>query len=223
MSSFELYAVFSSQMAERELETLKKKKAHLDELLNRGTISKFTYDYILKDLEKSIAEAESKQKVLIDAMTAKLQELEERKKELEMALAQLELKHIAGEIASPFFDQESKLLTSAIENTIRELTNIRRSLISVIPEDYAVEGEDKPEEEISESAPVETETTEAVEEKSVETVTSETDVETVEETVFEESTPTEEVDIVTETAEETVPSEDVETLDFSEAGEESLY
>ena len=205
-------------MIMKELGTLKRKRTHLDELVNEGTISKFTYTYIQEELEKNMVEAESRQKALIDEMTGKLQEIEARKKELEMAIAQLELKHIAGEIASPFFEEESKILKAAIECTIRELASIRRSLVGIIPHEEDVK---KPLEEATPA--VETTNMENRTAESTGATYSEAGSETPTKSVLEEPVLTEEDEVATEAIDAAALPDNTKSTESSAAAEESLY
>ena len=128
------YAVFYAEKIKRELETLRKKKQHLDGLLDGEKISKSTYDYFAKNLDDEIVERGSQQKTEADTITLKLKELEQNTKKLELCLAEIELKHIAAEIDADLYERESKILTLGIENARRELNNTRTALFKLFPE-----------------------------------------------------------------------------------------
>jgi hypothetical protein len=134
MSSFEVYVKSSSEIISKELETSRKKQQTLHDLLKVGKISQPTHDYIAKNLDNAINEIESRQKVLADKITSRVSELEEETRALEMFLANLEIGYVAGEIDHDLYERESKSLTLGLENARRELTNIRDTLLSIIPE-----------------------------------------------------------------------------------------
>jgi len=134
MSSFEVYVKSSSEIINNKLETARKKKQALHDLFKVGKISQTTHDYIAKDLENAINEVESRQKVLADKITSRVSELEEETRTLEMFLANLEIGYVAGEIDQDLYERESKSLALGLENARRELTNIRDTLLSIIPE-----------------------------------------------------------------------------------------
>lgn len=135
MSSFEVYVKSSSEIIKNELETTKRKKQALDNIFSAGKISQATYDYITKDLDEAINEVESRQKILVDKLTSKISELEEQTIALEMFLANLEIGHATGEFDDELYQRESGYLSLGLENAKRELTNIRDTLLSIIPEE----------------------------------------------------------------------------------------
>ncbi len=167
MSSFEVYVKSSSEIINKELETARKKRQTLHDLLSVGKISKSTHDYIAKNIDNTINEIESRQKVLADKITSRINELEEETRALEMFLANLEIGYVAGEIDQDLYERESKSIALGLENARRELTNIRDTLLSIIPEA-------NPEPATTQEAP---ETPEAIEETA----------EAIEEAVVEES------------------------------------
>lgn len=203
MSSFEVYVKSSSEIIRKELETTKRKKQALDNLFSAGKISQATYDYIAKDLDEAINEVESRQKILTDKLTSKIGELEEQTSALEMFLANLEIGHATGEFSDELYQREGGYLSLGLENAKRELTNIRDTLLSIIPEEVtpaptpepseAVEAETEAEAEKTEEAPTEEEV--AVPEEGVSEAPSEEEAPVAEETevpVQEEEKPLEE-------------------------------
>jgi len=202
MSSFEVYVKSSSEIINNKLETARKKKQALHDLFKVGKISQTTHDYIAKDLENAINEIESRQKVLADKITSRINELEEETRTLEMFLANLEIGYVAGEIDQDLYERESSSLALGLENARRELTNIRDTLLSIIPE--------------ANQGPTTQEAPEAVEE-SEEVVESPAKEEVVEAEeaplVEEEEVPVAEGEVYFE-----APSEELEEL----AAEESL-
>ena len=209
--------MFSEKIA-RELETLRKKKNHLDDLVTGEKISKSTYEYLTKNLEGEIVEKEGQQKTFADTITTKLQELEENIGELELYLAEIELKYIASEIDADLYEKESKVLNLRIENARQELKNSRKVLFKIFPdltpetpgidEDVTEVEEEEKIEEVAEEAPSEIEEVEPVEETTpIETV------EASEEDSIEAEEATEEPTIEAEEATEESP---VETETWSE-------
>jgi len=134
MSSFEVYVKSSSEIINKELETARKKKQALQDLFKVGKISQATHDYIAKNLDNAVNEIEGRQKVLADKITSRIGELEEETRTLEMFLANLEIGYVAGEIDEELYERESSSLALGLENARRELTNIRDTLLSIIPE-----------------------------------------------------------------------------------------
>ena len=134
MSSFEVYVKSSSEIINKELETARKKKQTLQDLFKVGKISQATRDYIAKNLDSAISEIESRQKVLADKITSRINELEEETKSLEMFLANLEIGYVAREIDEGLYERESGSIALGLENARRELTNIRDTLLNIIPE-----------------------------------------------------------------------------------------
>lgn len=156
MSSFEIYVKSSSGMITKKLETARRKKQALDDLFNEGKISQMTYEYISKDLDDGVNEIEGHQKVLADRIASKINELEEQTRTLEMFLADLALGHAVGEITDDLYKSESKSLALGLENAKRELTNLRDTLLSAIPEQIPAPVPE-PTEEVEAPAPEEVE------------------------------------------------------------------
>jgi len=198
MSSFEVYVKSSSEIIKKELETTKRKKQALDDLFNASKISQVTYDYIAKDLDEAINEVESRQKILADKLTSKIKELEEQTRTLEMFLANLEIGYATGEFDEKLYKRESGYLSLGLENARRELTNIRDTLLSIIPEEAtptpAPELTEEVETEAEEIAEAPTEEEIEATEEAVSEVPSEEEAPISEETevVAEEETPLEE-------------------------------
>jgi hypothetical protein len=226
MSSFEVYVKSSSEIINKELETARKKKQTLHDLLSVGKISQSTHDYIAKNLDNTINEIESRQKVLADKITSRINELEEETRTLEMFLANLEIGYVAGEIDQDLYERESKSIALGLENARRELTNIRDTLLSIIPE---ATPEPVTTQEIPETPEPVEETAEAMEE---EAVVEESKEEVVESPVAEEEeevVETEEAPITQEEEEMPVaegevyfeaPPEELEELTAEESMEE---
>jgi len=207
MSSFEVYVKSSSEIIKKELETTKRKKQALDGLFNAGKISQVTYDYIAKDLEEAINEVESRQKILADKLTSKIKELEEQTRTLEMFLANLEIGYATGEFDDKLYKRESGYLSLGLENARRELTNIRDTLLGIIPEEVTPT-----------PAPESTEEVETEAEEIVETPTEE-EIEVPEEGVSEIS-PEEEASVSEETE---AVAEEEKPLEETPQPEEEIY
>lgn len=204
MSSFEIYAKSSCEMVNKKLEIVKRKKQALDDLFNKGRISQMTHEYVAKDLDDSINEMEGQQKVLADRITSKISELEDEIRTLEMFLANLAIGHAAGEVTDSIYKNESRSLVLGLENAKRELSNLRDTLLGIIPGEVEAPVEELIETEVSEAA---AEETEAPMEETVEApaVEEEAQIEEASEDITEEM-PTEEDEVYFE-----APSEDVET------------
>ncbi len=194
MSSFEIYVKSSSEMITKKLETVRRKKGALDDLFNEGKISQMTYEYISKDLDDAVNEIEGHQKVLADRITSKISELEEQTRTLEMFLADLALGHAVGEITDDMYQSEGRSLALGLENAKRELSNLRDTLLSTIPEQIPAPIPE-PTEEVEAPAP------EEVEAPVEEPVAEESSELPVEEPIIEEPVETDMLEIVAEETE----------------------
>ncbi len=147
----------------RELELIRKKRQALESLFSSGRISKATYDYINEELGDTWEDVERLRKSFQEKMTARLNDLEKQKENLERFLTSLELYNAAGEIEKESYESQKEALNVGLEATIKEIADIKEALSKLSPEAEA-------EEEVSEEtvAPVmetevETETTETIE------------------------------------------------------------
>jgi hypothetical protein len=111
-----------------ENEMTKKKKQALDNLLNTGRISQSTYDLFNNEIEEAIAEIERQQKGLLEKMNAKMEELEEQIKTLEMLLANFEIQHVTGEVEEEVYQREMGILSMGIETAKQELDGVREAV-----------------------------------------------------------------------------------------------
>lgn len=212
MSSFEVYVKSSSEIIRKELETTKRKKQALDNLFSEGKISQTTYDYIAKDLDEAINEVESRQKILADKLTSKINELEEQTRTLEMFLANLEIGHATGEYDDELYQRESSYLSLGLENAKRELTNIRDTLLGIIPEEVTP----TPTPESTEEAETEAET------EKTEEAPAEEEIEATEEGVSEAPSE-EEAPVLEETDAEEAVAEEEKPLEETPQPEEEIY
>jgi len=239
MSSFEIYVKSSSEMITKKLETVRRKKRALDDLFNEGKISQMTFEYISKDLDDTANEMEGHQKVLADRITSKISELEDQTRTLEMFLANLALGHAAGEITDAMYKSESKSLALGLENAKRELSNLRDTLLSSIPEQIPAPVPEPTEEveapvpeeiEAPVEEPIETDVSEAVAEEAEAPIEETLEAPDEEEAAIEEAPVEEASEEISEempTAEDEVyfeaPSEDMEDsaeeIDFPEETE----
>ncbi|MGD8566158.1 MAG: CdvA-like protein, partial [Candidatus Bathyarchaeota archaeon] len=119
----------SFEKLNEEYEMTKKKKQALDDLLNAGRISQPTYDSFNKKIDEAVVEIEKQQKMLLDKMNVKAEELEQHIKTLETLLANYEIRHVAGEIEEEIYEREISLLSTGLDtarnelNTMKEATN----------------------------------------------------------------------------------------------------
>jgi hypothetical protein len=118
-----------------ELETTKRKKQALDDLLGSGRISQGTYDCLCKDLNEDIEQIELRRKSLAEKMASKLSELEEQLQALEFFLANSEMAYVAGETNSEIYSQESSALNLGMEATKQELNWIKEVIIQLVPKE----------------------------------------------------------------------------------------
>lgn len=125
---------YSLEVANRELELIKKKKQALDNMFNTGQISQSTYDYLNKDITDALSEIEIHQKSLADKITARANELEKQLNTLEVFLANLEIHYSAGEIGEELYNSQGNAISLGIESTKEELMNLKDSLSEFISE-----------------------------------------------------------------------------------------
>jgi len=132
----------------RELDLAKKRKKALDDLYNTGRISQSTYEHIERELTEVMIDLEAHLKSLAEKMKARVKDLEDQMRILEVFLANLELHYAAGEVDEEAYSRQSRAITLGLEATKQEMENIKVSLDKIFPEAKA---EEKPAE-----APVET-------------------------------------------------------------------
>jgi len=118
-----------------ELKVSNKKKQALDNLFSTGKISQSTYNYVNKELTDIILEIETRQKALADKMISKISELEEQTKTLEMFLANLEIRYVAGEVDEEAYTKENSVLSLGIEATKKDLGEIKNAVTQLLPEE----------------------------------------------------------------------------------------
>ncbi len=98
-----------------------RKKQALNSLLSSGRISQSTFDTFDREMESAIAEIEKQRKLLLEKISDKTKELEERIKVLEKLLANLEIQHVGGEIEEEIYQRDLALLNVGLENAKKEL------------------------------------------------------------------------------------------------------
>jgi hypothetical protein len=111
-----------------ENEMASKKKQALDNLLNSGRISQFTYDTFSNEINEAIKEIENQQKALLEKMNSKMDELESQAKTLEMLLANFEIQHVAGEVEEEVYQREMGILSVGIEAAKHELGAVKEAV-----------------------------------------------------------------------------------------------
>jgi len=140
-----------------ELDLTKRKKHALDDLYTAGRISEGTYENLGKELNGEIQEIETRQKVLAEKMTYKLNELEQQMQTLEVFLANSEMSYVAGETSEELHAQESNALNLGLEATKHELNFIKEVIIQLIPKEAPTTPAPTPTTtETTEAAPTET-------------------------------------------------------------------
>jgi hypothetical protein len=114
-------------MLNEEYETAKKKKQALDNLLSTGRISQPTYDMFNMEMAEAITEVERRQKELLQRMKAKMVELGEQVKTLEILLANYEIQHVTGEIDDETYQREINVLSMGLETSRLELDSVKEA------------------------------------------------------------------------------------------------
>ena len=98
------------------MELARKKKQALDNLFNSGKISVCTYDSLDNQLINMIADIEMRQKILVDNLASKVEDLEKQIGTLEVFLAQSEIQYVAGEIDEELHGNRSEEHTSELQS-----------------------------------------------------------------------------------------------------------
>ncbi|MEM2971390.1 MAG: CdvA-like protein [Candidatus Bathyarchaeia archaeon] len=111
----------------KEYEMAMKKKHALDNLLETGRISQYTYEIFNKEFAGAVAELDRQRKDLLDKMNSKMRGLEEHIKTLEVLLANFEIQHVAGEIDEESYQREANLITTGLGAARRELDNVKEA------------------------------------------------------------------------------------------------
>jgi len=111
-----------------EIEMAKKKRQALDNLLSSGRISESTYELFNKEISEAIAEIERQQKGLQEKMNSKMKELEEHIKTLEMLFANFEIQHVAGEVDEEAYQREINLISMGLETARHELEAVKEAI-----------------------------------------------------------------------------------------------
>ncbi len=111
-----------------EYELTQKKKEALDRLHDDGKISQSTYDSFNKKIDEAISEIERQQKVLLEKMNSKAQELEKHIKTLETLLANFEIRHVTGEVEEEVYQREVDLLSIGLETAKGELDGVKEAV-----------------------------------------------------------------------------------------------
>lgn len=104
-----------------EYEVARKKKQALDTLLDTGRISQSTHDLFSVEIAESMSDIERQQKAMTDRMNAKIVELEEQVKTLEILLANFEIQHVTGEVDDEVYQREIAVLSVGLETSRTEL------------------------------------------------------------------------------------------------------
>lgn len=110
-----------------EYETARKKKHALDTLLETGRISQSTHDLFSVEIAESMTDIERQQKTMMDKMNAKIVELEEQVKTLEILLANFEIQHVTGEVDDEVYQREISVLSIGLETSKDELDAVKEA------------------------------------------------------------------------------------------------
>lgn len=155
-----------------EYSVVLRKRQALNGLLSSGRISQSTFDTFDREMEAAIAEIEKQRKLLLEKISVKTMELEERIKVLEKLLANLEIQHVGGEIAEEIYQRDLSLLNVGLENAKKEL-ELTKEVINELagsqkaPETHESKPEASVEEKIKEPTEQELNKTEAEKEMEV--------------------------------------------------------
>jgi len=100
----------------------------LDNLLHSDRISQSTYDSFNREIDEALAETERQQRLLMEKMNSKMEELEGQIRTLEMLLANSEIQHVTGELDDEVYQRETDMLSSGLETAKRELDSVKEAM-----------------------------------------------------------------------------------------------
>lgn len=127
-----------------EYETAKKKKQALDNLLETGKISPSTHDMFSMEIAEAITDIERQQNTLLQKMNAKMMELKEQIKTLEILLTNLEIHHVIGEVDEEVYQREINVLSMGLETSRHELETMREAAEQLSNGNMIIEQETEP-------------------------------------------------------------------------------
>jgi RecA/RadA recombinase len=130
---------YSFKRLNEEYEIAKKKKQALDNLYETGKISLATRDSFNSDINAAIVEIEKQQRILVDKMQSKTQELSNQIKTLETLLANFEIQHVVGEIDEDIYAREITLISTSLDTAKTELEVIKQATNQLSPPTQTVE------------------------------------------------------------------------------------
>lgn len=107
-----------------EYETAKKKRQALDTLLETGRISQSTHDMFSMEITEAVTEIETRQKGLLQKISAKTAQLGEQVKTLEILLTDYEIQHVTGEIDEETYQRQINVLSLGLETSRLELDSL---------------------------------------------------------------------------------------------------
>jgi len=134
----------------KELETTRKKREALDNLLSGGKISQSTYELFSTEIDEAVADIEDQQRDLLEKMNGKMKELEEQAKTLEMMFANFEIQHVTGEVDEEVYQREIGPLSLGLETAKGELDAAKEAVsqlssgIQELASDVSVKEETEP-------------------------------------------------------------------------------
>ncbi len=130
---------YSFEKISKDLELARKKKQALDNLYNSGRISASTYDSIDNELCNIISDIEIRQKNLANALTSKVDDLEQQIGTLEVFLANSEIQYVAGEIDDEIHANESSAFSTGLSSLKTQLAKLKEAVSILIPEEAVSE------------------------------------------------------------------------------------
>jgi chromosome segregation ATPase len=164
-----------------EYETARKKRQALDSLLDNGKISQSTHGLFAMEIAEAITDIERQQKTLLQKMNAKMIELEEQVKSLEILLANFEIQHVVGEVDDEVYQREINVLSMGLETSRQELAVMKEAVEQLTNGNVVAESDVEP--QMVESGPV----NEKVDETVVEIKVAERDSAEAEQEALEEA------------------------------------
>lgn len=135
-----------------EYDVARKKRQALDNLLNAGRISQSTHGIFNKEIDDAISDIEKQQKALLEKMAAKVVELEEQVKTLEILLANFEIRHVTGEIGEEAYQRHNELLSLGLEAAKNELEEVKEAADQLATGEFPQDEESKQQPEDTEVA-----------------------------------------------------------------------
>jgi DNA repair exonuclease SbcCD ATPase subunit len=112
----------------KRMESVRRQRRALENLLKADRISQGTYDQLIKGIENRLAEIEMRKGALANETAAKIDELKNLIELFELRLADTQIRYSAERINEENFEHERTIYTLGLESMRREIQNLRNAL-----------------------------------------------------------------------------------------------